>query len=102
MFFPSDQESSEAVHPGVGAFDFPAAGLCPEASFCLDLSSPVADVLLDLAAQQALTDLLGVIPAIEAQVGLHAASWHDHRGVQRLVQQEAIIAVSGCYDDRDG
>jgi hypothetical protein len=67
-FLPADEDAAEAVEPGVGALDHPAAG--PEASLALDLLRLVAaaaDVRGEGELRGEFVDLGKVVAAVEAQ-----------------------------------
>lgn len=67
-FLPADEDAAEAVEPGVGAFDDPAAGA--EAGLALDrlrLVAAAADVRSERELRREFAHLVVVVAAVEAQ-----------------------------------
>jgi hypothetical protein len=67
-FLPAGEDAAEAIEPGVGALDDPAA--CAEAGLALDrlcLVAPAADVGGERELLRELADLLVVVGGVEAE-----------------------------------
>jgi hypothetical protein len=67
-FLPAGEDAAEAVEPGVGAFDDPAA--CSEAGLAFErlrFLAPAADVGGETELLEQLTYLVVVVAAVEAE-----------------------------------
>ena len=67
-FLPAGEDAAEAVEPGVGAFDDPAAGSEPGLVFeSLRFVAAAADVGGEAELVEEFTDLVVVVAAVEAE-----------------------------------
>jgi len=87
-FLPAGEDAAEAIQPGVGAFDDPAAGA--EASLAFDrvrFFATAADVRGEAELGCELAHFVVVVAAVEAQ-----ALWPLPVGVGRLIGIDSIVA----------
>jgi len=104
-FFPAGEDAAEAVEPGVGAFDDPAAGA--EAGFAFDrlrFVAAAADVGGERELLRELTDLAVVVGSVKAQ-----ALWplprrlraFDRDRLDRLAGELVVVQIRARWRDPD-
>lgn len=104
-FLPAGEDAAEAVEPGVGAFDDPAAGA--EACLALDrlrFVAAAADVGGERELLREATDLLVVVGSVEAQAlrplpGRLRA--FDRDRLDRLAGEFVVVQVRARWRDPD-
>ena len=106
-FLPAGEDAAEAIEPGVGALDHPAA--CTEAGFAFDrlrLLAAAADVGGEAELLREVADFVVVVAAIEAQslrpLAGRRRSLDRNRLDGRACQLEVVAVRAGRGDpDRD-
>lgn len=106
-FLPAGEDAAEAIQPGVGAFDDPAAGA--ETGLVLDrlrFFAATADVGGEAELVEQLAHLVVVVAAVEAQTlrrGKRRLGPLDRNRLERRACQLEVVAVRarGADPDRD-
>ena len=91
---PAHEQSPEAVVPGVGALDYPATGLAPNATEQRLLAS-TPDVRGDAASSHGGLDVLVVVALVEAEVlgATRAARRAEYDRIERLADKPLVVDV---------